>query len=191
MGLLLLIVVSLVAASQELNELTLGHVNNGETWLVVFHTTWCQFCQSVLPVLDHVVPEPSYPFRVAHFDCTARIQLCASLGFSTWPSIAIVKNEHLWTLRGSQRDAKALSQFARAPLGDVAPDRTLKIPAAWTLVQDRVLKEIELARQDLLTLYENYDDSVALLAMLGVGMGFALGSLTWRRRQAGKKTKKE
>lgn len=184
MGLLLLfaLFLSLGSCVHDLNELTLPRLNNGDSWLVVFHTTWCQFCQAVVPVLDQISAKPNLPFRVARVDCTSRIPLCSSLGFSVWPSIVAMKNESLWMFHGTQRDESALSHFARVSLGesDIAPDRKLRIPGVADLVWQRLEKEADVARQDLLTLYENYDDSVKLIALVGVLVGVLLGALTWR-----------
>jgi thiol-disulfide isomerase/thioredoxin len=184
MGLVFFVVllVSVVTGSViELNELTLPRLNNGDAWLVVFYTTWCQFCQSLMPTLDRLAEKPDLPFHVARLDCTSRIQLCSTLGFSSWPSIVRMKNESLWAFHRAQRDESALAHFG-ASASDIAPDRMLQIPGVFDLLLQRLEKEAMVAREDLVVLYENYDDSVVLLAVLGVCLGFALGAATWRRR---------
>jgi thiol-disulfide isomerase/thioredoxin len=185
MGLILIVLLAYAVASafssvQELNELTLGRVNNGDTWLVVLYTTWCQFCHDVLPLFDQVAEDAS--FRVARFDCTGRVQLCASLGFSAWPSIVLIKNMSLWKFEAAHRDRATLAQFGLTG-GSGPPHASLEVPSVVSLVWGRVVLEGELVRNDLQTLYEKYDDSVILLALLGLIGGFAVSAVTWRRKQ--------
>ncbi len=169
---------------EELNEWTLGYINNGEPWLVVFYTPWCQFCQALLPVVDRVSSSSS--FRVARFDCSgSRAGLCAELGFEAWPALAAVRGHRAWIVEGG-RDEEGLVRLgdkaAQAKEAE-AGERLLTVPSRAGLLAQRARKEAEVALEDLATLYERYDDSVVLLALAGVVVGVLLGAATWREKQ--------
>ncbi len=186
LALLLMVVVAAAVpegraqAVEELNELTLNRLANGETWLALLYTMWCQHCHRVQPEVEKLAAQEGLSFRVARFDCTSRIGLCGELGCQQWPCIVAMRGAKVWEHSGD-RSAAGLRSFAERAT-ERSPDRGVLVPPTWRLVWQRMEREAQLVREDVDSMRGERGGTAAAIGVVGLAAGFAVGLVTTRRR---------
>ncbi|KAJ3073778.1 Thioredoxin domain-containing protein 5 [Podochytrium sp. JEL0797] len=88
-------------------------------WLVFFGTSWCPYCQKLMPewmkVSETVADKGPYGIGIARFDCTepAQKQFCHNNGVKKYPNIRLYSNGSFIEKYMGDRSTGAILDFVR------------------------------------------------------------------------------
>jgi thiol-disulfide isomerase/thioredoxin len=170
---------------EELNAFTLKEITESQPFAVMFYATWCGYCAGTLPYFKKAAEE-NPAVRFGTFDCTQRVKMCESMGFSNWPSIGVFYGDEVVTMPLGT-PLEEIGKFVT----DIENRGTSKvvIPSTQALLWNQVEFHLEMLQGDLETMWAKHSESVMVLVAVGVLVGYVLGKLTSGKKKAIKKKK--